>query len=98
MPKITKEKSPGSTMVGEGSEGHYPYGTSLNFEDDLVTALGLDNMKPGDSATFTIEAFVEYKSEHSNEKESTTSVSLQLTSIYKAGDDPDLTKKMYGKS
>ena len=95
MAIITKEKDSGAPVMGEGSDGYYPYGTSLDLRDDLVAELGLDRMEPGATVQLSIVAFVQSKNSHSNEKETSTSVSLQITEINNTGGDKSRENKLY---
>ena len=78
---IDKETGGSETSIDSGS--HYPYGTSITLNDDMVDEFGVGNLKVGDEVTVTGVAIVTSKSEHSNESEGSSSesksVSFQLT-------------------
>ena len=77
--KITKEKD-SFGGIDEG-EDHYPYGTSLSFDDELVDELKLDALDIGDVVEIKAFAKVTSKSEHDSERNSGKSVSIQLTDV-----------------
>ena len=92
--KISKEKYDDSPS----SEAHYPYGTNLSFEDDLVDKLKLDDLDIGDTVEVRAMAKVTAKSEHDSERHSSKSVSLQLTEVdVQPEDTRDNADKLYPK-
>lgn len=94
--EIKKEKSPGCD-VSSDSESHYPYGTSLHFDDsDLVESLGLDKHSPGDELIVRATAVVTRKSEEADEKGTEHRVSIQLTSIALAKAPNNAAEELYG--
>jgi hypothetical protein len=93
--KIKKESSSmGVTCCSD--DNHYPYGTSINFDDDLVDELGVDNLAVGDVVEIRGYAFVDSKSEHSDSESTNKSVRLQLTSLKVSRENDDIVKRMYG--
>jgi hypothetical protein len=95
--KIKKESD--STMLSCCSDGdHYPYGTSLGFDDEMVDDLGLSALAVGDMVEVRGYAFVDNKSENSNKEGSSKSIRLQLTSVeIKRKSDEDVISKLYGE-
>jgi hypothetical protein len=94
--KIKKDSSSmGVTCCSDGD--HYPYGTSLNFDDDLVDDLDIGGLAVGDVVEVRGYAFVDGKSEHSNKEHSSKSVRLQMTSIKVNRETDDVVKQMYGE-
>ena len=94
--KIAKEKE-NFDGIESSSEAHYPYGTSLSFDDDLVDTLKLDDLDVGDVVEVTALAKVTMKSEHDSERNSSKSVSIQLTEveIYPEKSEPDRASELY---
>jgi len=92
--KISKERFDG---LGSEDETYYPYGTSLDFEDDLVDSLKLDSLSVGDVVEVRALAVVTSKSERESEGDSSKSVGIQLTEIgiYPEGES-DNAEKLYG--
>ena len=78
--KIKKE-SFGDDSVASSDGSHYPYGTSLNFDGDLIEELDAGNLAVGDIVEVRGFAFVERKSEHSSTEYSDKSISIQMTTL-----------------
>jgi len=94
--KIKKgDSSDNAVCCSDGD--HYPYGTGLSFEDDLVDDLGAGNLSVGDVVEVRGYAFVDSKSEHSNTEGSSKSIRLQMTSIRVSREDDDRVKILYGE-
>jgi len=94
--KIKKEtSSPGVTCCSD--ENYYPYGTGLNFEDEMVDEMGVGNLAVGDVVEIRGYAFVDSKSEHSSKEGSNKSVRLQMTSIRVDRESDDRIKTLYGE-
>lgn len=94
--KIKKESFDSDGMVGRSDGSHYPFGTSLRFEDDLVEELGVENLTVGDIVEVRGFAFVDSMSEHTNTDGSEKSLSLQLTTIKVSREDSDRAEQLYG--
>jgi hypothetical protein len=93
--KIKKESpSAGVTCCSDGD--YYPYGTSINIEDDLVDDLNAGNLAVGDVVEVRGYAFVDSKSEHSNKESTNKSVRLQLTSLKVDRETDDAVAQLYG--
>ena len=93
--KIKKESSSmGVTHCSNGD--YYPYGTSINLEDNLVDELNAGNLAIGDVVEVTGYAFVDSKSEHSDKQGSNKSVRLQMTSMKIEREADDRVKQLYG--
>jgi len=96
MIEIEKEKS---EYDASPSEGHYPYGTRLELEDELVTKLGLDKLNAGDSVNVRAVALLKRKEEYvdgdDKEGEVDQRVCLQFTSIAVAKTQGSAVKELY---
>jgi len=94
--KIKKEQS--SMGVSCCSDGeYYPYGTSINIEDDLVDELSAGNLAIGDVVKVHGYAFVDSKSESSDKEGVNKTVRLQMTSIKLSRETEDRAVQLYGK-
>lgn len=100
MPKdqveIKKQSHESDGMVCCSDGSHYPYGTNLSFDDDMIEELGADNLAVGDIVEIRGYAFVERKSEHTSTDHSSKSVGLQLTSIKIQRETGDRANQLYG--
>lgn len=94
--KIKKESSPSNQMTGCSDGDYYPYGTSLNLEDDMVDELGIGGLAVGDIVEIRGYAFVDSKSEHCSKDQSSKNVRLQMTSLKAARETDDVVVQMYG--
>lgn len=74
----------------------YPYGTTLDFSDEMVDALGIGALDIGSIVEVHGLAYVKRKSEDSNEEGSHKSVTLQMTSISAGSDEHSRVTKLYG--
>ena len=94
IPKVEHDESP-----YVGSESHYPYGTSLSFEGDMVDQLGLSECQIGDEVMVYAKAKIISRSEREDENESDRRVEVQLTSIdiSKSGDEKSRDDVLYGE-
>lgn len=96
--KIKKLPS-GSEGIDCCSDGnHYPYGTSLRFEDEMLEELGIENLAVGDVVEVRAFAFVDTKSEHSNVDHSSRSIGLQLTTAKIKREESDHAEQLYGSN
>lgn len=93
--KIKKESSSHNSVIGSDGN-HYPFGTSLHIEDELIEELSAGNLAVGDIVEVSAFAFVERKSEHSDSDGSNKSISLQLTSIKLKRETDDRAIQLYG--
>lgn len=95
--KIKKESSssPGLNCCSDGE--YYPYGTSLNLEDDVIDELGIGALTVGDVVEVRGYAFVDSKSEHSDKEHTSKSIRLQMTSIKVNRETDDRIKQLYGE-
>lgn len=76
---------------------HYPYGTSLRLEDDLIESLGIGGLAVEDIVEIRAVGFVENKHENSsvNGHES-KSISIQITGLkIKRKVEDDVIKQLY---
>lgn len=94
--KIKKEQASAGS-IGCCSDGnHYPWGTSLRFQDELLDELGIEALATGDIVEVRGFAFVDSKSEHSSADHSEKSISIQMTSIKVHRDESDHAEQLYG--
>jgi hypothetical protein len=93
--KIKKESSSHNSVVG--SDGaHYPFGTSLHLDDDLIEGTGASGLAVGDVVEVRGFAFVDRASEHSDSDGTEKSISLQLTTMKIRREPGDRAKQLYG--
>lgn len=99
MAKIKKEKTDGQTVISESQE-HYPWGSSLSFENEMVDELGLNECDVDHKVAFSGVAFVESKSSSKVKDQGLSqSIRLQITDIkFKKNDSKDRSDTMYGES
>ncbi len=93
--KIKKESSGSNTVTGSDGS-HYPWGTSISLEDELIEQLSAENLAVGDIVEIRAFAYVDSKSEHSNTDNSSKSISLQLTTIKLRREEGDRAERLYG--
>lgn len=91
------KKDSGSEVCCASDGEHYPYGTRLSFESDLIDELGLDALSVGDVVMVKAIAFVESKSVHESGSMKHKDVGIQLTAIKINRDDVDMVDKLYGE-
>ena len=94
--KIKKESSPSNGLTCCSDASHYPYGTSLSIDNDLVDDLDAGNLAVGDVVEVRGFAFVDSKSEYSSKEGSDKSVRLQMTSLKLKRETDDRAKQLYG--
>lgn len=94
--KIKKQSHESEGMVCCSDGDHYPYGTSLSFEDEMIAELGAENLSVGDIVEVRGFAFVDRKSEHSSTDHSSKSIGLQLTTVKLRREESDRAETMYG--
>lgn len=94
--KIKKESYESDGMVRCSDGSHYPHGTSLNFDDDMIEELGVGSLAVGDIVEVRGYAFVERKSEHSDSDGTDKNLSFQFTSIKMERETGDRAVQMYG--
>lgn len=95
MVKLSKQ-SDSDNIVSCCDGEHYPYGTSLRFDDDLIDELGIESLKVGDVVEVRGFAVVESKSEHSSKEGSSKDLSVQMTSMKVRLEESDRVKQLYG--
>ena len=94
--KIKKENmSAGMTCCSD--ENYYPYGTSLNIEDDMVEEMGIGSLAVGDVVEIRGYAFVDSKNSHEDKENSSKSIRLQMTSMKVDRESDDRIKTLYGE-
>ena len=94
--KIKKQSHESDGMVCCSDGEHYPYGTSLSFDNDLIEELGIENLAIGDIVEVRGFAFVERKSEYSTADHSDKSIGIQLTTIKLQRETGDRIEQLYG--
>lgn len=93
--KIKKESSSDSiTCCSDGNR--YPWGTSLQFSDELLDELGIDKLAIGDIVEVRAFAFVDSKSEHSNRENAEKTIGIQLTTVKLRREEGDRAEVLYG--
>lgn len=97
--KIEKEMSPESTlMTHESSEGDYPYGTCLNFRDEMIDKLGIGEFSVGDVVEIRGYAVIEGKMTNEDMDDKTRkSVEVQMTSVSITKKPGDKAEQLYGE-
>jgi hypothetical protein len=99
--KMSKEEAKEQNEPQTADDGpRYPYGLSINLDDDVLGKLGIgDSLKVGDEVTFTAKAMVTSKSGYQTTiGDSESSMGLQITEMEMGGDGGSATTKMlYGK-
>ncbi len=93
--KIKKESSSHNSVMGSDGS-HYPYGTSLSFDDELIEELDIENAAVGDIFEVRAFAFVDHKSENTSADHSHKSISLQLTTVKLRREESDRAEQLYG--
>ena len=94
--KIKKEPNSSNTVCCSDGE-HYPYGTSLSFENELVEQLGIESLIVGDIVEVKAYAFVNGKSEYSStDNDGDKNISIQLTSVSVRRESDDKASQLYG--
>lgn len=93
MVKLEKENDSNHIECCDGS--HYPYGTQISFEDDLIRHLSLEDAEVGQVVELRAFAVIESKSEHKDENRESKNMSLQMTSIGVSKEKGDLATRMY---
>ncbi len=94
--KIKKETDSFDNAVRCSDNAHYPYGTSLRFDKELVEDLSAGNLAVGDVVKVTGYAFVDSKSEHTNISDSDKTLSIQMTSMQIQRETDDKATLLYG--
>ncbi len=97
MVKIEKE-SFSDGMVSSSDGRHFPFGTSLRLENELIEELDVSALAVGDVVEVRGFAFVERKSESEDEDGSEKSVGLQMTFIKIKRETADAAEQLYGPS
>ena len=94
--KIKKESYDPGGIICRSDDEHYPYGTSLSFDNDMIENLGIENLAVGDIVEVRGFAFVERKSEHSSVDDSDKSIGIQFTTIKMQRETGDRIEQLYG--
>lgn len=97
MTKLEKTRDNGIDC-SVGSEAHYPWGTALNIENELVEDLGAEGLAAGDLVEIRAFAKVESKNEHQSEDGTQRSLRLQLTAMEIRRESSDRAETLYGDS
>lgn len=92
---IKKISSESSVLCCPDDED-YPYGTTLDFTDEMVDALGIGALDVGSIVEVRGLAYVKSKHESESESDSHKSVTLQMTSISASSDDHSRVTELYG--
>ncbi len=97
MVKVKKESYDGHMLDCCSDGEHYPYGTSLHLEDDLIESLGIGELIADDVIEIRAVGFVNSKYENSKSGgENSKSLSIQITGLkIKRKSDDDVIKQLY---
>ena len=93
--KINKVKNEIDEPVSESNEEYYPYGTSLQLEDKMISDLNLSDYKVGDILKVIGVVEVTAVSSHDGGEGEKNDVSLQFTDIDLTKKDTDKSKILY---
>lgn len=94
--KIKKQSYESDGMVCCSDGDHYPYGTSLSFDSELIEQLGAENLAVGDIVEVRGFAFVDRKSEHSSTEHSDKNIGIQFTTLKLQRETGDRAEQLYG--
>lgn len=94
--KIVPKSNGSDGMVCCHDGNHYPYGTSISIEKELIDELGVDALALGDVVEVRGFAFVDSKSEHASKEYESKDMRLQLTSLKVRREEDDAVKLLYG--
>lgn len=94
--KITPQSSGSDGLVCCHDGQHYPYGTSISLEKDMIDELGIDALALGDVVEVRGYAFIDSKSEHASKDYESKDMRLQLTSLKVHREEDDAVKLLYG--
>ena len=94
--KTYEEMYPDKPAV-EGDDKHYPYGTSLEFSNEVAKELNADSMSVGDEGEVRGKAFVKSKSINESDGSSRIEICIQMTEIDLNEQNPDRAKQLYGE-
>lgn len=97
MVEIKKKKS--DSMVSCSDGNHYPYGTTINFDNEMLDELGISELAIDDKVEIMGCAFVNGKSSYDSKDDSNKSMSFQLTSvkIRRKTEEKNNAEKLYGE-
>lgn len=100
MVKIPKEKYDSEVACCEAEEAHYPWGTEIQIQDDLVEKLKAGDYAVGQEVTVVAKAIVSRKSEDNHESlesegRHSKSISFQITDIEIGAKEGDFAEKLY---
>jgi len=98
MVSIKREKDDSNKLTECSDQSHYPYGTSVNFDDDMLEELKVDDIEIGEVVEVRGFAFLDSMSEHKDKEESNKNVRFQFTHIEltKPKGEKDVIKTLYG--
>jgi len=93
-----KKENDGDVITCCSDGQHYPYGTSLHINDDLIDDLGIGQLAVEDVVEIKAVAFVNSKSENSSSGgEESKSMGIQITGMkIKRKSEDDAVKVLYG--
>ena len=90
------KKEAGGTDVTASSDSHYPWGTSISLETEMVDSLGVSALSVGDVVEVRAFAVVERKSEHEDGDGVDKSMCIQLTQLKVNRTNSDAADELYG--
>lgn len=97
--KMSKEEAQEYSQPSVDEGPRYPYGLSINLDDDAIEKLGCAELNVGDEVTIVAKATVTNKSGYQTlVGDSESSMGLQLTDMELGGDgSTKATKALYDK-
>lgn len=97
MVSVKKESYDGHMLDCCSDGEHYPYGTSLHIENDLIDQLGIGELTTEDVVEIRAVAFINSKHENSRSSgENSKSMGIQITDLkIKRKVEEDVTKILY---
>lgn len=101
--KLTAAEAKADTMLGDAEEDggpQYPYGLTLCLDDETLAKLGITDL-PKVGSVMQLTALVEVcsVSQYANQKDTDTSMSLQITDMELAAGNSEpkaLANRIYG--
>lgn len=94
--QVKIEKGSNESIGLDENKERFPYGTSVNFDEEMMIKLGVENLAVGDVVEVRGFAYVENKSEHSNTSTSDKNMSFQFTTMKMRRETGDRVEQLYG--
>ena len=99
MHSMKRKKKNGGEDTAPMDESPYPYGLSINLDEESMEKLGIGPMSVGSEVKFIASAKVTSVSEHESEgSEKTENMTLQITEMdIDMAHDSDVAERFYGE-